>query len=250
MRDRPAGFSPKTNVRVFVLVSAFLLASSREAKNHLYVKQQTMSPGTPSFRGPESSNKISSLAFNAVVSPRSLTKEEKFIPSKRVSHNKPLGFAKEMFDIGTAIKTDSFSNAGYKLQIETHGSSRWINEPWIYKTRNQSNSFNSTRNLWRSNLSHYGDPANGCRSDEKSISLQGVPGDLCVPHCTADSKCPTDVPKGVTAAPQCAIGGSGTSASCALICKPSLFGDVSDAQCGGAICSLQGCGQRYRYLHL
>lgn len=75
---------------------------------------------------------------------------------------------------------------------------------------------------------HYEDPKNGCQSDEVAVSITGVDGKFCAPDCTS-AACPTDVPSGVTAAPQCALKAStGTDKKCALVCSPS--GD--DAQCG------------------
>lgn len=76
--------------------------------------------------------------------------------------------------------------------------------------------------------SHYEDPKGGCQADEQAVQITGVQGSFCSPDC-ASAACPTDVPDGVTAAPQCALKSStGTDKKCALICNPS--GD--DAQCG------------------
>merc|ERR1711959_802390 len=89
--------------------------------------------------------------------------------------------------------------------------------------------------------SHYGDPLSGsCLSDEVNITIQGVSGSVCSPGCTSSS-CPTDVPDGVTAAPQCALQDASSGKKyCALICSPS--GD--DSQCGtNASCkAIQGVG--------
>jgi len=83
---------------------------------------------------------------------------------------------------------------------------------------------------------HYEDPKNGCMSDESEISIQGVTGDFCAPKCGLFKKCPTDVPTGVTAAPQCALSDSATKQKyCALICSPTAFiadQKAADAQCG------------------
>jgi len=87
---------------------------------------------------------------------------------------------------------------------------------------------------------HYEDPKDGCGSDEVSITVQGIQGAVCAPKCTSGS-CPSDVPAGVTAAPQCALQDSSTQKKyCALICSPSS----NDAQCGtNASCkSIQGTG--------
>merc|ERR1711879_720157 len=68
---------------------------------------------------------------------------------------------------------------------------------------------------------HYGNPADGCMSDEIEVQVQGVKGDFCSPECGVVKKCPTDVPDGVTAQPQCALKDSSTEKKyCALICKP------------------------------
>ena len=84
---------------------------------------------------------------------------------------------------------------------------------------------------------HYGDPKDGCLTDEIEVSITGVAGDFCTPKCTPLFKpCPTDVPAGVTVTPQCALQDSGsTDKYCALICSPSLpIVDqvAADAQCG------------------
>ena len=84
---------------------------------------------------------------------------------------------------------------------------------------------------------HYGDPKDGCMSDETEITIQGVQGDFCTPKCSLFKACPTDVPAGVTVAPQCALQDSSTGDKyCALICSPTLpilDQKAADAQCGG-----------------
>jgi len=94
--------------------------------------------------------------------------------------------------------------------------------------------------------SHYEDPKDGCQSDEISLQIQGVQGAVCSPTCTGIFKthCPSDVPTGVTAKPQCALkDGSSGAKYCALICSPSTNRSENDAQCGGATCkSIQGTG--------
>jgi C1A family cysteine protease len=53
---------------------------------------------------------------------------------------------------------------------------------------------------------HYEDPIpNGCHSDEKDVSINGVPGKICAPMCSTTSPCPTDVPAGTTAEPACIL---------------------------------------------
>lgn len=84
------------------------------------------------------------------------------------------------------------------------------------------------------NTVHYGDPKTGCMDDEQSVQIQGVDGDVCTPSCSLLKKCPTDVPTGVTVAPQCALQDAASHKKyCALICKP---GADDDAQCGTATC--------------
>jgi len=84
--------------------------------------------------------------------------------------------------------------------------------------------------------SHYEDPKGGCQSDEIEITIQGVTGDMCSPSCSIFKACPTDVPAGVTAGPQCALSDSQSGKKyCALICSPStpiLDQKAADAQCG------------------
>jgi C1A family cysteine protease len=95
--------------------------------------------------------------------------------------------------------------------------------------------------------SHYEDPSGGCMSDEVAIQIQGVDGDFCSPKCGLIKSCPTDVPSGVTATPQCALKSSaGGQKYCALICSPSLpivDQKAADAQCGAnASCKEAGVG--------
>ena len=86
---------------------------------------------------------------------------------------------------------------------------------------------------------HYGDPYTGCAADEKSFTIQGLTGEVCAPSCTS-AACPTDVPTGVTAAPQCALQDQSGNKYCVLLCSPS----VEDDQCGeNATCKpIQGQG--------
>ena len=83
---------------------------------------------------------------------------------------------------------------------------------------------------------HYGDPSVGCLSDEIEITIQGVTGDFCTPKCGFFKPCPSDVPTGVTAQPQCALQDSSSGSKyCALICSPSLpivNQKAADDQCG------------------
>merc|ERR1712202_61643 len=59
------------------------------------------------------------------------------------------------------------------------------------------------------NPTHYGDPSGGCMSDEIAAQIQGMSGDACFPPCTSSGGCPTDIPSGCTAAPQCVLQTSG-----------------------------------------
>ena len=54
------------------------------------------------------------------------------------------------------------------------------------------------------NPTHYGDPAGGCETDETVVQVTGIAGSFCSPDC-AKNACPTDVPTGVTAGPQCVL---------------------------------------------
>jgi len=69
--------------------------------------------------------------------------------------------------------------------------------------------------------SHYGNPTAGCREDERGFQIQGVPGEICAPKCTAFRPCPSDVPEGATAKPACALKASDGNTYCALLCDPS-----------------------------
>jgi hypothetical protein len=73
---------------------------------------------------------------------------------------------------------------------------------------------------------HYEDPsAKGgqCNAGEEAIRITGLAGDFCSPSCSPSQACPTDVPKGTTAKPQCVLeaGGAAQPTNCALICDPS-----------------------------
>merc|ERR1712127_383325 len=89
---------------------------------------------------------------------------------------------------------------------------------------------------------HYEDPnAGGCQSDEVDIQITGVSGSVCSPKCTGifKTKCPKDIPAGVTAEPECALQDSSSDEKyCALICSPSL--DEASLRAG----QLQGRAQR------
>merc|ERR1712070_258799 len=85
------------------------------------------------------------------------------------------------------------------------------------------------------NPTHYGDPKTGCESDEQAVQVQGVSGDFCSPPCSSGS-CPTDVPSGDTAKPQCALKTTTGAQYCALICS-------ADSDCGTGSCQkISGIG--------
>jgi len=93
---------------------------------------------------------------------------------------------------------------------------------------------------------HYEDPSGGCQAGEEDVKIQGVTGGFCSPSCTSGA-CPTDVPAGVTAKPQCALKSPTGAKYCALICSPSTDEEslrAGDAQCGtNASCkSISGAG--------
>merc|ERR1719163_63727 len=90
------------------------------------------------------------------------------------------------------------------------------------------------------NPTHYGNPADGCESDEVQVQVQGLSGDMCAPSCSLFKRCPTDVPSGVSAKPQCALQDSSTNKKyCALLCTPGSDGGA----CGGGSCqSISGVG--------
>jgi len=82
-------------------------------------------------------------------------------------------------------------------------------------------------------------PANGhyeqppCGSDEEAIQITGIQGSYCAPSCSSTTACPTDVPAGTTATPECVVETAGSSSPtlCALICDPSSGGCPSGSTC-------------------
>jgi C1A family cysteine protease len=87
----------------------------------------------------------------------------------------------------------------------------------------------------------YGKPP--CPSSEQPVRITGVSGEFCSPSCSASSPCPTDVPAGTTAKPECVLEMPGHSSptNCALICNPSTGGCPSGATCqaisGTGVCT-------------
>ena len=78
------------------------------------------------------------------------------------------------------------------------------------------------------NPTHYGNPSTGCESDEQAVKVQGLSGDFCSPKCDSTGSCPSDVPKGDTATPECALRTTTGDKYCALICQ-------SDSDCGSQV---------------
>ena len=99
------------------------------------------------------------------------------------------------------------------------------------------------------NATHYGDPADGCLKDETAVQVQGLGGDFCTPPCTGPLKstCPTDVPKGVTAAPECALQDRGLGRATA---RWSAFPEDTSGANQCAARPLAKRSARYRYLHV
>jgi len=84
---------------------------------------------------------------------------------------------------------------------------------------------------------HYEDPSGGCQTDEIEITVQGIQGDMCSPKCGFFKRCPTDVPSGVTAAPQCALSDSSSGQKyCALICAPTVADLIANQKAADAMC--------------
>jgi len=98
--------------------------------------------------------------------------------------------------------------------------------------------------LVEANPTHYGNPKGGCEADELAVQVQGVPGSFCSPKCsTSTPHCPTDMPKGDSATPQCILA-SASGKYCALVCTPSMLKSNGESgECGAGTCaSIQGIG--------
>jgi len=83
---------------------------------------------------------------------------------------------------------------------------------------------------------HYEKPP--CQDDEAQATVTGTGGAVCAPVCESDGSCPTDLPDGVTAQPQCALSTSSGDKFCALLCQ-------SDDECdsdGGSNCAFPQAG--------
>eukprot|EP00548_Thalassiothrix_antarctica_P004102 CAMPEP_0194145390 /NCGR_PEP_ID=MMETSP0152-20130528/17330_1 /TAXON_ID=1049557 /ORGANISM="Thalassiothrix antarctica, Strain L6-D1" /LENGTH=131 /DNA_ID=CAMNT_0038845619 /DNA_START=144 /DNA_END=539 /DNA_ORIENTATION=+ len=105
-----------------------------------------------------------------------------------------------------------------------------------------SSSSSSLSSSLDTNERHYGSPDGGCKADERSFQIQGIPGEICTPACV-NGQCPDDVSDGVTATPVCALSLPNGEKYCALVCKPERFLRSSDDGCGDATCRpIQGVG--------
>jgi len=74
--------------------------------------------------------------------------------------------------------------------------------------------------------SHYEDPYDGCQADEQAFQITGMAGQVCAPVCASDLTCPTDLPDGSTAIPQCALSDPTGNKYCVLEC-------LAASTCGG-----------------
>merc|ERR1739845_337451 len=69
---------------------------------------------------------------------------------------------------------------------------------------------------------HYGNPQNGCRSDEMPAQIMGMTGDVCMPRCSSTGSCPTDLPDSqTTATPSCMVQDQQGNHYCILQCGGS-----------------------------
>jgi len=84
-----------------------------------------------------------------------------------------------------------------------------------------------------SNLPHYEKPP--CQSDESKARIQNITGEVCAPECTADGKCPKDVPLHTRAKPVCMMEDYDTGKKyCGLFC-------IFSSGCPkGATCQVNG----------
>jgi hypothetical protein len=82
----------------------------------------------------------------------------------------------------------------------------------------------------RTDSTHYGNPSQGCLTDELPIRIQGLNGAMCTSDCTKTS-CPTDLPESCDAHPQCVLQNKANHKKyCALLCS-------KNSHCGaGASC--------------
>ena len=87
------------------------------------------------------------------------------------------------------------------------------------------------------NPTHYGNPSTGCESDEVAVRVSGLSGDFCSPKCDSQGTCPSDVPKGDTANPECALRTTTGDKYCGLICQ-------ADSDCGAIPALVNGSSYR------
>ena len=89
-------------------------------------------------------------------------------------------------------------------------------------------------------VTHYGDPSSkaGCEKDELPIKINGLGGQFCSPGCQTNpwvgtKNCPTDVPPGSDATPQCALESPGSqyATHCALFCDQGITTCPKGATC-------------------
>jgi len=107
--------------------------------------------------------------------------------------------------------------------------------------------FETTSAAFEHFLKHYGSPSAGCEDDENSFQISGIPGGVCARKCADFLPCPTDVPKGVSATPMCALQDQSGNKYCILVCSTTTTTKNTDGnlrngvvfqddQCGEAIC--------------
>ena len=92
------------------------------------------------------------------------------------------------------------------------------------------------------NPTHYGNPSTGCESDEVAVRVSGLSGDFCSPKCDSQGTCPSDVPKGDTANPECALRTTTGDKYCGLICQ-------ADSDCGAIPALVNGSSYRKSAVH-
>ena len=84
----------------------------------------------------------------------------------------------------------------------------------------------------------YGNPFDGpCANGDANTTITGLKGSFCSPKCLAGQVCPSDLPPGTTATPQCVLEKppSQSPTQCALICKAN---DEAEAmtRLDGSVC--------------
>lgn len=83
--------------------------------------------------------------------------------------------------------------------------------------------------------SHYTAPSSLCLMDEEAAVVPGlngkVIGEACVPACSADATCPTDLPFNTGAEPKCALQDVNGKRWCALTCNDGVDECPSGSTC-------------------